>query len=188
MNQLKTKMSREVLILLDSDVVIHLFKADKISLLNELFPGRVRMLDVVLEELLKNRSVRNVVENLFTYKQIEEITFPTTSNQQLFQEFIELKSTITGTGERACLVYCKHYQNIIASSNTTDIIPYCNAHGIAFLTTLDILSIAMERHLISETEINTHIKKITKNNESYLCCDTIAEHRKVHFDRHKLLY
>jgi alanine dehydrogenase len=38
-------MSSKVLILLDSDVVIHLFKAEKISLLNELFPGRIRMLD-----------------------------------------------------------------------------------------------------------------------------------------------
>jgi len=188
LNQQKTEMSSKVLILLDSDVVIHLFKADKISLLNEFYPGRVRMLDIVLEELLKNRSVRDVVENLFTYKQVEEITFPTTSNQQLFREFIALKSTINGTGERACLVYCKHYQNIIASSNTTDIVPYCKAHGIAFLTTLDIFSIALERHKISETEINALIKKITKNNDSYLCCDTIAEHMRVHFDRQKLLY
>lgn len=188
MNQQKTEMSSKVLILLDSDVVIHLFKADKISLLNELYPGRVRMLDIVLEELLKNRTMRDVVENLFRYKQVEEIKFPTTSNQTLLHEFIGLKSTIKGTGERACLVYCKHYHNIIASSNTTDIVPYCNAYDIAFLTTLDVFSVAMERNLLSETEINTLIKKITRNNESYLCCKTIAEHRNLHFDRQKLLY
>ena len=94
-------MNNRVLILLDSDVVIHLFKADKVSLLNELFPGRVRMLDIVLDELLKNRTIRNVIENLFTYKQVEEIKFPTTSNPKLLQEFVVLGSTINGVGERA---------------------------------------------------------------------------------------
>ena len=94
-------MNNSVLILLDSDVVIHLFKADKVSLLNELFPGRVRMLDIVLDELLKNRTIRNVIENLFTYKQVEEIKFPTTSNPKLLQEFVALGSTINGVGERA---------------------------------------------------------------------------------------
>lgn len=94
-------MNNRVLILLDSDVVIHLFKADKVSLLNELFPGRVRMLDIVLDELLKNRTIRNVIENLFTYKQVEEIKFSTTSNPKLLQEFVVLGSTINGVGERA---------------------------------------------------------------------------------------
>jgi len=82
-------------------MVIHLFKADKVSLLNELFPGRVRILDIVLEELLKNRTIRNVIENLFTYKQVEEIRFPTTSNPMLLQEFVAPRSTINGMGERA---------------------------------------------------------------------------------------
>ncbi len=39
---------RQVLILLDADVLIHFAYADKISLLNKLFPGRLRMLDMVL--------------------------------------------------------------------------------------------------------------------------------------------
>lgn len=184
----KTEMSSKVLILLDSDVVIHLFKADKISLLNELFPGRIRMLDVVLAELLKNRTVRDIVQNLFTYKHVEEIKFPTISNPALLTEFIALKSTINGSGERACLVYCKYYQNIIASSNTTDIVPFCTANGIAYMTTLDILSIAVNRCLLTESEANDLIKKITRNNESYLCCQTIEEHLKDHFEELKLMY
>jgi hypothetical protein len=119
-------MSSKVLILLDSDVVIHLFKAGKVSLLNELYPGRVKMLDVVFTELIKNRTVRDFVENLFRFNYVQEIVFPTTSNPVLFQEYNGLRTTIRGTGERACLVYCKHYHDIIASSNTNDIIPYCN--------------------------------------------------------------
>ncbi len=114
-------MSKEVLILLDADVVIHFFKADKVSLLNELFPRRLRMLDIVLDELRNNRTVSPVVDNLFVLKQVEEIRFPT---HQLLKEFAALKTTILGKGERACLLYCKHHQHIIASSNTSDIVPF----------------------------------------------------------------
>lgn len=177
-----------VLILLDADVTIHLFKADKISLLNILFPDRVRMLDIVLSELLKSPTMRSDVENLFHFKQIEEITFPTTSNPQLFKEYISLKNIIKGPGERACLLYCKYYQHIIASSNTKDIKPYCEEHSIAYLTTLDILVIAIHRGKLTNQEANECIKKITFNDQSYLCCRTIEEHKIKHFDSLKLLY
>jgi len=77
--------SEKVLILLDADVVIHLFKAERISLLKELYSGRLRMLDVVHNELLNNRTVNKVIENLFLFKHVEEIIFPTISNPPLFQ-------------------------------------------------------------------------------------------------------
>jgi hypothetical protein len=180
--------SNQVLILLDADVTIHLFKAEKISLLNDLFPGRMRMLDIVLSELLNNPTIKEVAQNLFTFKQIIEIKFPTTSNPQLFKEYISLKNMIKGPGERACLLYCKYYQHIIASSNTKDIKPFCEEHSIAYLTTLDILSIAVHRGLITNQEANECIKKITFNKLSYLCCNTIEEHKAKHFDSLKLLY
>ena len=188
LHQSMTGMSSKVLILLDADVVIHLFKADKISLLNMLFLGRIRMLDIVLKELLENRTVREIVENLFIYRQVEEFKFPTTSNSTLLNEYFALASTINGSGERACLVYCKHYRNIIASSNTTDIVPYCLANGIAYLTTLDFFMIAVKKRKMSAREANNLIQKITKNSESYLCCKSIEEHEKKHFDPQKLLY
>jgi len=180
--------NNQVLILLDADVTIHLYKADKISLLNELFPDRLRMLDIVLSELLNNPTMRDVVENLFRFKQIKEITFPTTSNPNLFKEYISLKNTIKGPGERACLLYCKYHQHIIASSNTKDIKPYCEEHSIAYLTTLDILVIAIHRGLLTNQEANECIEKITFNNLSFLCCKTIEEHKAKHFDSLKLLY
>lgn len=117
--------SREVLILVDADVIIHLFKADKASLLNKLYPGRIRMLDIVLTELLNNRTVRNVVGNLLTYKQVEEIKFPTSSNLAMFQEYLILRKTLKGMGESASLVYCKQNKHIIASSNMKDIRDFC---------------------------------------------------------------
>jgi hypothetical protein len=180
--------NNQVLILLDADVTIHLFKADKISLLNILYPDRVRMLDIVLSELLKSPTMRSEVENLFRFKQIEEITFPTSSNPQLLKEYISLRNIIKGPGERACLLCCKYYQHIIASSNTKDIKPYCKEHSIAYLTTLDILVISIYKGILTNQEVNECIKKITFNDLSYLCCRTIDEHKAKHFDSIKLGY
>lgn len=174
----------KVLILVDADVIIHLYKADKISLLNDLYQSRVRIIDIVLSELLSNLTINKVVENLFRFKQIEEIKFP----QSLYIEFNKIKDIVKGKGERATLIYCKHNYDIIASSNTKDIVPYCKENSMSFITTLDIFTIAIERKLMNETEANLCISKITKNNESYVCCKTIEDHRKFHFNKEKLLY
>jgi hypothetical protein len=184
---LRMTTSEKVLILLDADVIIHLFKADKITLLNELYKGRLRMLDIVLAELLNNRTINKIIENPFRFKQIEEITFPTISNPAMFSEYIKLKSTIKEDGERACLLYCKYFKQIIASSNTSDIVPFCEENNIAYLTTLDILTVAIERGKISKKEADECIKLIFDKG-SYACCHSIEEHGKKHFKREKLLY
>lgn len=177
-----------VRILIDSDVLIHLFKAEKISILKELYPGRVCMLDVVLSELKENRTIRNSIDSILLFSGIQEIPFPTTSNPKLFQEFLALKKQIKGEGESACLVYCKHHSEIIASSNTTDIKPYCEKNGIAYLTTLDIFCIAIAKGLITDLEANQLIAKITHNQESHVCCASIEEHKRLHFDSMKVSY
>jgi hypothetical protein len=151
--------------------------------LNELFPNRVHILDIVLSELKENRTIRNNIDSILLFSGIKELDFPTTSNPAMFREFLALKKeTKADDGESACMVYCKHYSDIIASSNTKDIKPYCEAHGMAYLTTLDIFCIAVAKNLLSDSEVNQLIKKITYNNESHLCCRTIDEHRKKHFD------
>lgn len=177
-----------VKILIDADVLIHLFKADRISLLNELYPKRVFMLDVVLSELKENRTIRTNIDSILLFSKIQEIQFPTTSNPKLFQEFLALKKEIKGDGESACLIYCKHYSDIIASSNTKDIKPYCDKHSIAYLTTLDLFCVAIAKGLMSDSQANQLIAKITYNQESHLCCRSIEEHRRVHFDPVKTSY
>lgn len=177
-------MSRAVLILLDSDVFIHLFKADILSLLNKLYPKRIRMLDVVKDELEKNGVVKNHVEMFFKLKEAEPIVFPI----DLLSELKSYKVPSIGLGEKACLIYCKHNSHIIASSNTKDIVPYCKDNLIAYLTTLDLFAVAIKRGIITEKEANQMIKKITANNGSYLCCDKIENHIKYHFDIEKYLY
>jgi len=183
----KSSLSK-VKILVDADVLIHLFKADKISILNQLYPGRIYMLDVVLSELKENRTIRNNIDSILLFSGINELIFPTTSNPSLFREFLALKKQIIGEGESACLVYCKYHSEIIASRNTKDIKPFCEQHGMAYLTTLDILCVAIHKGLLTETEANQLIKKITHNQESYLCCKSVDAHRRLHFESLKIYY
>jgi hypothetical protein len=172
----------KVKILIDADVLIHLFKAEKISILNMLFPGRLIMLDVVLNELRSNRTINASLAGIFTFSGIEEVVFPTTSNKALLFEFIQLKKQLGGAGESATLLYCKHNTHIIASSNTKDIVPYCTANGMSYLTTLDIFAIAIHRGLMTEAEVNAAIAQITQNSGSHLCCSSISQHITTHFD------
>jgi len=175
-------MSSKVLIIIDADVLLHFFKADKISLLNTLYPKRLKMMDMVLDELRSNRTIRKYLDSIFLYSGIEEIEFPTS---KLIHEYLALKSSIDGKGERATLVYCKNYRNIIASSNTSDIVPYCHLHSIEYLSTLDILSVAVHMKKITERDANLAISLILSSG-SFLCCNSIAQHAK-HFDSKKLL-
>ncbi len=184
----KKMSSPAVLILIDADVLIHLFKAEKVSLLNELFPKRLRMLDIVLNELRNNRTIRNNVDSIFLFSGITEIPLPTTSNPELLREYVSLSKTIKGDGERATLLYCKYYRHIIASSNTKDIIPFSKEHSIAYLTTLDIFAIAIKRGLLTNAIVNACILKITHNNESYLMSKTIEDYLITHFNTEKYLY
>lgn len=178
---MEQKMNK-VKILLDADVLIHLFKADKISLLQELFPKRLVMLDVVLNELRSNTHINKSLDSIFIFSGIEEIAFPTSSNKNLLVEFIQLKKKIGGSGECATLLYCKYNSHIIASSNTKDIIPYCATHAISYITTLDIFAIAIHKSFMTIDEVNACIVKITLNNSSHLCCKTIQNHIQHHFD------
>lgn len=176
-----------VKILIDADVLIHLFKADKISILNALFPNRLFMLDIVLNELRKNRTIQAYLDMIFRLSGIKEIQFSTTENPSMFSEYLSLSSQIPGEGERASLLFCKHNRDIIASSNTSDIKNFCNSNGIAYLTTLDILCIAIERGELTAQEVNILINKITSQ-KSHLCCNSVEEHLNHHFDKLKLLY
>jgi hypothetical protein len=143
---------KKVLILLDADVVIHFFKAERISLLKELFPHRLVMLDIVKNELFSNRTIQRVAENLFTYKVVEELAFPT-GNKEIMLEFKRITSDPKmGKGESACMAVCRFQQHIIASSNTKDIKPYCEEYKLSYLTTLDILSIAVAKSKLTLME------------------------------------
>jgi hypothetical protein len=179
--------SNKVLILLDADVVIHFFKAERLTLLTELYHERLTMLDIVKDELLRNRTIQSFVDNLFWLKMVKELAFPT-SNKEVMTEFITLsKNPKMGKGESACMAVSRFYHHIIASSNTKDIKLYCEEHQIAYLTTLDILSIAVCKNKISMKEGQKCIDMILANG-SRLKSDNLQKYISSEFDNIKLQY
>jgi hypothetical protein len=85
--------SRIVYILLDADVVIHFYKADRLSVLQQLYKGRLLVLDLVLEELMRNKTIAPHVENFLRFKVIQEYTFPS-QDEQILKEYAFLRQRI----------------------------------------------------------------------------------------------
>jgi len=126
--------SKTVYILLDADVIIHFYKAERLSVLQELYKGRLLI------------------------RVIDEYPFPS-RDAQILQEYATLSKT-KGKGESACMAVCRYQNNILASSNLKDIKPYCEQFGIAYLTTMDILAIAHKKDLMSLKECDDAIRVI----------------------------
>lgn len=177
--------SKVVYILLDADVVIHFYKAERLSVLQELYEGRLLILDLVLEELLRNKTIAPYVENFLRFKVVEEYKFPS-KDEQILQEYALLSKT-KGKGESACMAVCRYQNNILASSNLKDIRPYCEQYGIAYLTTMDILAIANKKGLMSLKECDDSIKTILSK-QSKLPYDNLTDFFKKDFKTEKLQY
>lgn len=177
--------SRTGYILLDADVIIHFYKADRLSVLQELYRGRLLVLDFVLEELLRNKTIAPHVENFLRFKVIEEYKFPS-QDEQILKEYASLSKT-KGKGESACMAVCRFQNNILASSNLRDIKPYCEQYGIAYLTTMDILAIAHKKGHMSLKECDESIKAILSK-QSKLPYDNLSEFLAKDFKMEKCQY
>lgn len=171
--------------MLDADVIIHFIKGDRISILIELYAQRLIILDRVDEELRKNKSVDVILENMIRLKSLSIIPFPS-NDMIVFKEYARLIKT-KGKGESACLAYCRFHPHIIASSNLRDIRRYCEEHEVAYITTMDILCIALNRKLLTETECDNFIRKVRESN-SKLPNITIIKYRDTLFDQMKYNY
>ena len=149
-------------LLLDSDVIRHLIKGNRLSLLFELYGKHLVILDVVRDELLKSKHIQTTVENFIKFNKIEVRTFPS-EKESILREFAFLKKRF-GLGESACMAVAKFENNIIASSNLKDIAQYCADNSIEYLTTMDILYDAFEKKILTENEADEVIQKILSKN------------------------
>ena len=177
-------MATKVFILLDADVIFHFHKAGRFDVLTTLFKERLLVLDVVLSEL-KDKTIRPVIERMLSQNLIREYAFPT-DHEEIYEEYIGLRKKL-GKGESACMAVCRFKREILASSNLRDIKPYCSEYGIAYLTTMDILAIALDKKVLTEKECDEAIAMILAKN-SRLPYNNISQYLKKDFDRSKCLY
>jgi len=163
-------------ILLDSDVIRHLIKGDKLSLLHKLFGDHLVLLKVVYDELFRSTQIQPIIENFIKFNNLKIIEFPS-DNLEILKEYANLKKRF-GDGESACMAVAKFQNNIIASSNLKDIKDYCIQNKIVYLTTMDILLEAVDTQLLSEDNCN-HVIQTIKAKNSKLPVNTIAEYRQL---------
>lgn len=65
-----------------------------------------------------------------------------------------------GDGESACLAVARYTNDIIGSSNLSDIQSYCKMHTIDYLKTMDFLCEALKNKIMTETECDAFIQRI----------------------------
>lgn len=154
-------------IVLDADVIIHFAKGDMLSLLPQIFPNYdYIVLDKVYNEIYEplKSQLNNQIQHL---KNITILKFTPTG--EILKEFAYLTSTKVGLGigESACMVYCRYNNDVVGSSNLTDIKKYCDCHEITYLTTFDFLYYAIRQNLITIEEANAFVYTV-KSRDSKL--------------------
>jgi hypothetical protein len=158
----------EKMILLDADVISHFIKGDLLNKLPEIYPGRLIILDIVKEEILKRKGWRSIIERFVKRTDVQKIDFPQDENYVI--EYAYLRSTrgyALGKGESASMAYCRFNENILASSNLKDIFKYCHLHNIEYITTKDILVEGFRKGIIMEKECDIFIRKIKEKGSKF---------------------
>jgi hypothetical protein len=168
-------MSRKVKIVLDADVIIHFIKGNSLPLLHKIFPCyQCVILDIVLnQELRKNALTQRYLDNYLHYFNNIQIEKWEPGFDMTYDFALLCKKY--GLGESASMVYCKYNQDIIASSNITDITLYCEENSIQYVTTMDFLWQAYINKIMTEQECDEFIVNV-KTNGSKLPCNRISEY------------
>jgi predicted nucleic acid-binding protein len=157
-------------IILDADVIIHFCKGEQIGILPQIFSNKLYVPDIVYKESL-SRKFQVEIDNLFNFKLAYELEIK--SDLKVFAEYNRLKK-LFGKGESACLAYCRFHDDVIGSSNLSDIRLYCETNNIMFLTTMDFLAEALHTGKMDEATCDYFIYNV-KSKGSRLPFNTIAE-------------
>lgn len=149
-------------ILIDADVLIHFIKGEQTGILHKIFSNKLYLIDIVFDEVFKYSSQRTNIENLISFGFIKEMKLDE-SGYEIKREYYRLTSSkggFRGKGESAIMAYCRFNKDILASSNLTDILAYCDEYGITYLTTMDFLAEAFRKSILTEEECDDFISRL----------------------------
>lgn len=154
-------MESKTKVVLDADVINHFFRGGLLPMLPKIIPDlQFVVLDIVIKEL-PDFVLSSLYKVISQEKSITEVKFSEFGEEK--REYLRLTATNgphLGRGESACMVYCRFHNDVVGSSNTKDIIDYCNAYNITYLTTNDFLYYAIQKGLISKDEAVQFIQKV----------------------------
>lgn len=152
-------IDKDKCLVFDADVIIHFVSGDRLLDLFKIFPNRCLILDKVYDELARRRQMQTTIDNQIKLKLLEKISFP--NDSKVIKEYAVLRNLrYKGEGESACMAYCLHTKDIIASSNLSDVKNYCDLHSITCLTTMDFILYACINELWNLKTCNRFIAKI----------------------------
>lgn len=171
-------MPEKIQIVLDADVIIHFSQGGYLHLLPKVIPDcSFVVLSVVRNEL--RQETKNELDNHINFlKNITLIAYnPVGEERREFARLTSLSGLCLGRGESACMTYARFHHNVVGSSNLKDIKEYCEAFGIAYLTTWDFLYYAYRARLMTKEEIKAFGQKVRaagsilpeKDIETYYC-------------------
>ncbi len=149
-------MPKKEPIFFDTDNLACFLWVDNRSILPLLFPGRIYVSEQVENEVIKVSYLRSRFEILQSHGAIQSMSIEMDSPEE--EEYYKLIDTsdktkkVIGSGEASCMVLAKFHNGIVASNNTIDIQAYCDANKIKHIRTGDILQLACNRGIISESD------------------------------------
>ncbi|WP_422106804.1 hypothetical protein [Winogradskyella sp.] len=176
-------------ILIDCDVFRHLHYLGYLSQVSASLSSNFIMLDVVEAELtISERFVSVVskyVEEGVIFKQNMSI-----KDINIVTEHFNFLSNNVGAGESACMSVARFNDNVIGSSNLSDISRYCFQHQISFLTTLDLLFIAVEGGKLNIGQFNEGVQNLIAGNYRIpnYCYDDYKRENPTLYEVYKLLF
>lgn len=145
----------------DNDCLSSFLWVKRTDILNVLFPGLVKVPDLVVHELsylgtTKRAWVYDLLLHEIREGKFEVLSLPAASPAG--KEFTRLicggQGKAMGRGEAAVLAWVKHNGGTVASNNLADVANYCHAHGLNFICTDDILCKACLEGVFAEKEGN----------------------------------
>jgi len=128
----------DLTILLDTDFVSSFAWVNRMDILEGLYSGRMMVLEEVMIELERVRSLADLVCFSIMHGHIKRKGMMAGSAEAL--EYARLHDRNQyGSGEAACMAYAYCRGGIVASNNLKDVKRYCDERQIPLLTTADVL-------------------------------------------------
>ena len=137
-------------LVLDSDVISTFAHVSRLDILEELYRGRLVLLDEVFWEVSRC-AVGALLSNAMNRGAFQQDKLNLLGEDGLeYARLIERGSV--GKGEAAVLAYTRFRGGIVVSSNIRDVLSYCKEHDVPLLATRPIVYDAFTQKVITRAE------------------------------------
>lgn len=160
-------------ILLDANIIFSFVRGEIGLFLPKIFPNHELVLLSEVDKEIKDSESKSFIQLLVKSKSISIID--NTSSLDYIQEYSILNQQF-GSGESACMAFCKFSDDVIASSDFKGIVKYCDENAIEYLGMMDFLVHAWETGVMTETQCNACINGAKKKNDTFTIFSNIAEY------------